>query len=82
MNYFFSSQIEHLVKVAKTAVFVKKTAVFAERYKGAAIEATGLGGEGGGFVGMPLTVTPGGERITGTAAVGSNGEITFTPDAA
>ena len=60
----------------------KKTAVFAERYKGAAIEATGLGGEGGGFVGMPLTVTPGGERITGTAAVGSNGEITFTPDAA
>ena len=60
----------------------KNTAVFAERYKGAAIEATGLGGEGGGFVGMPLTVTPGGERITGTAAVGSNGEITFTPDEA
>jgi hypothetical protein len=58
----------------------KKTAVFAERYKGAAIEATGLGGEGGGFVGMPLTVTPGGERITGTAAVGAGGTVTFTAD--
>ena len=28
MNYFFSSQIEYLVKVAKTSVFVKKTDVF------------------------------------------------------
>lgn len=31
MNYFFSPQIEYLVKVAKTAVFVKKTAVFLAR---------------------------------------------------
>ena len=30
---------------------------------------------------MPFDVTLGGNRTTGTAAVGSNGAITFTPDA-
>lgn len=57
------------------------TAVFAERYTGSAIRNSGLGGPGNGNNSMPIQVTPGGDRITGTAAV-SNGVITFTPDAA
>lgn len=59
-----------------------KTAVFAERYDGTMVKPASLGGEGGGFVGMPFDVTLGGNRTTGTAAIGSNGAITFTPDAA
>lgn len=54
------------------------TAMFAERYDGAAIEITGLGGEGGGSINMPITVTAGGTRTVGTAAVDSAGVITFT----
>lgn len=50
---------------------------FAERYPGSAVEVTGLGGVGGGTVAMPITVTFGGERKTGTAKV-ENGVITFT----
>lgn len=57
-----------------------KTAVFAERYDKSAIKPTSLGGEGGGFVGMPIDVTLGGTRTTGTAAVGAGGVITFTAD--
>ena len=53
---------------------------FAERYASCMIEVTGLGGEGGGTVGMPITVTYGGTRTTGTAAKGSGGAITFTAD--
>lgn len=53
------------------------TAVFAERYKACAIRPTGLGGEGGGTIGMPLEVTYGGERTVGTAAI-SDGVVTFT----
>lgn len=57
------------------------TAMFAERYAGASIEATGLGGEGGAEVSMPITVTLGGTRTTGTAAQASGtGAITFTAD--
>lgn len=52
---------------------------FAERYASCAIEITGLGGEGGGNIGMPITVTYGGTRTTGTAAKGQDGTITFTP---
>jgi hypothetical protein len=51
-------------------------ASFAERYDACAIEATGLGGEGGGNIGMPIDVTFGGNRTTGTAAV-ANGVVTF-----
>lgn len=59
------------------------TAMFAERYDGSAVEATGLGGEGGGNISMPITVTPGGTRTTGTAAIAADtGAITFTPDEA
>lgn len=54
----------------------KDTAVFAERNASSSIEATGLGGAGGGFVGMPITVTFGGERTVGTASI-ENGTVTF-----
>ena len=53
---------------------------FAERYPASMIKPTGLGGEGGGNLGMPIDVTFGGERVTGTAAKDSTtGAITFTP---
>lgn len=56
-----------------------KDAAFAERYDASAIEATGLGGAGGGNIGMPITVTFGGNRYTGTAKV-ADGSVNFTPD--
>ena len=59
-----------------------KTAVFAERYDATMVEPSSLGGEGGGYVGMPIDVTLGGNRTTGTAAVGTGGTVTFTEDAA
>ena len=54
------------------------TAVFAERYACCSILPSGLGGEGGGTIGMPLEVTYGGTRTVGTASV-SGGTVTFTP---
>ena len=55
---------------------------FAERYSACMIEVTGLGGEGGGDVGMPFTVTYGGERTVGTASKDSTtGAISFSPAA-
>lgn len=57
------------------------TAAFAERYDGCAVEVTGLGGEGGGNIAMPVTVTFGGKRTVGTAA-NNKGVITFSPEAA
>ena len=57
------------------------TAMFAERYSGASFETTGLGGEGGAELTMPITVTMGGTRTLGTAArTGST--YAFTADAA
>ena len=53
---------------------------FAERYESCMVEVTGLGGEGGGNVGMPINVTYGGNRTTGTASKGTGGAITFTAD--
>ena len=55
------------------------TAVFAERYESCAIEITSIGGDGGGNLAMPINVTYGGTRTTGTVAV-SGGAFTFTPD--
>ena len=55
------------------------TAVFAERYESCMVKPSGLGGEGGGNIGMPIDVTYGGKRTIGTAAV-SNGTVTFTPE--
>lgn len=53
------------------------TAVFAERYSSCMVKPTGLGGEGGGNITMPIDVTYGGLRTVGTAD-NSNGTITFT----
>ena len=55
-------------------------APFAERYAACMCEVTGIGGEGGGNIGMPITVTFGGERTVGTATKdAATGAITFTP---
>lgn len=56
------------------------SAMFAERYPSCSIVPSSLGGAGGGNVGMPISVTYGGKRATGTAAVSSAGVVTFTPD--
>ena len=56
------------------------SAPFAERYAACMIEVTGLGGEGGGNISMPMTVTYGGTRTVGTATKdATTGAITFTP---
>ena len=55
------------------------TAMFAERYSSCMVKPSSLGGEGGGFIGMPYEVTYGGTRTTGTVAV-SGGTVTFTAD--
>jgi len=51
------------------------TAVFAERYPASAVKPSSLGGSSN--VGMPIDVTFGGKRATGTASV-DNGTVTFT----
>ena len=55
---------------------------FAERFHSSMVKPTCLGGEGGGSLTMPIDITFGGERETGTASVGADGTITFTPDTA
>lgn len=51
---------------------------FAERYSECMIVPTGLGGEGGGNIGMPINVTYGGTRTTGYATKdASTGAVTF-----
>ena len=55
------------------------TAVFAERYSACSVLPTGLGGEGGGSIGMPIEVTYGGTRTTGTASI-SGTTVTFKED--
>ena len=56
------------------------SAPFAERYAACMVEVTGLGGEGGGNLGMPMTVTFGGTRTVGTATKdATTGAISFTP---
>ena len=54
---------------------------FAERYPQTAVKVSSLGGEGGGNLSMPLELTYGGTRVTGTASKGTGGAITFTPAA-
>lgn len=53
--------------------------VFAERYPASMVKPSGLGGSAN--IAMPIDVTFGGTRITGTAKVEA-GVVTFTPDAA
>ena len=52
---------------------------FAERYPSSMVKPTGLGGEGGGTLTMPIDVTFGGISEVGTASVAADGTITFTP---
>lgn len=56
------------------------SAMFAERYSACSVLPSSLGGEGGGNLGMSLSVTYGGTRTTGTAAISSGGVVTFTAD--
>ena len=51
--------------------------VFAERYSSCMVKPSGLGGSA--TIGMPIDVTYGGKRTTGTAAVAA-GVVTFTAD--
>lgn len=51
---------------------------FAERYGACMVKPSGLGGEGGANIGMPVDVTYGGERTLGTVSKGSGGAVTFT----
>ena len=51
------------------------TAVFAERYESCMVKPASLGGSSN--VGMPIDVTFGGTRTTGTAAI-DDGTVTFT----
>lgn len=53
---------------------------FAERYDACMIAPSGIGGEGGGNIQMPINITFGGKRTVGTASKSSStGEVTFTP---
>ena len=54
----------------------EEDAPFAERYESCAVLPTGIGGEGGGNIGMPIDVTYGGKRTTGTVT-NAGGVITF-----
>ncbi len=65
---------------AMDMLIVHTYAGFAERYEACMVEVTGLGGEGGGSVGMPINVTYGGTRTKGTATKGTGGAIEFTPE--
>ena len=55
---------------------------FAERYPSSMVKPSGLGGEGGGSLTMPVDITFGGTREVGTASVAADGTITFTPKGA
>lgn len=57
-----------------------ESAAFAERYAECSVLPTSLGGEGGGFLSMPIEVTFGGERTVGVASRGADKSITFTAD--
>lgn len=61
--------------VVHTYAGTKDTGVFAERYASCAVKPSGLGGSAS--VGMPIDVTFGGTRTTGTAKVEA-GTVTFT----
>lgn len=52
---------------------------FAERYPSSMVKPSGLGGEGGGALTMPIDITFGGAREVGAASVAADGAITFTP---
>lgn len=55
------------------------TTPFAERYESCMVEVSELGGEGGGEIAMPITVTYGGTRTLGKVSR-TGASVTFTPD--
>lgn len=55
-----------------------ETNSFAERYNSCFVRPTGLGGEGGGNIDMPIEVTYGGTRTLGTVAKAGE-KVTFSP---
>lgn len=61
-------------------LIVHSYAGFAERYESCMIAPSALGGEGGGFIGMPIDITYGGTRTVGTATKDASGKVTFTPE--
>lgn len=62
-------------------LIVHHYANFAERYESCMVKPTGLGGEGGGNIGMPIDVTYGGTRTVGSVTV-AGGKVTFSPEGA
>ena len=58
------------------------TAKWGERYESSMVKGTGLGGEGGGNIEMPIEVTYGGTRTLGKVSVSAAGVVTFTADSA
>lgn len=52
---------------------------FAERYESSTVLINSIGGDGGGNLNMPISVTCGGTRTIGTAT-STEGTVTFTPD--
>lgn len=58
------------------------TTPFAERYPSSMVKPTDLGGAGAGNMEMPIEITFGGARQTGTASKAADGKITFTPEGA
>ncbi len=63
-------------------LIIHSYAGFAERYESCAVKPSGLGGEGGGNITMPIDVTYGGKRTVGSATKAADGQITFQPEAA
>lgn len=53
---------------------------FAERYDSSAVSVTGLGGDGGGPLTMPIEVDFGGARTLGSAKKDEDGKMQFTPE--
>lgn len=59
--------------------YADETKNFAERYEACSIEVTSLGGEGGGNMTMPITVTYGGTRTKGSVTR-TGKTVEFTPE--
>lgn len=53
---------------------------FGEHYPTSMITVNGIGGEGGGPTGMPITVTYGGTRTIGKVEKSAQGVVSFTAD--
>lgn len=64
-------------KVLVVHLYAGETA-WAEMYDACMVKPTSLGGSG--TITMPIDVTYGGTRTVGTAAINSDGTITFTPE--